>query len=35
MAEQLTEALIKRLVWQADQPDIVWDAVVSGLGVRL
>ena len=35
MAEQLTEALIKRLVWQPDQPDIVWDSEVSGLGVRL
>ena len=35
MAERLTEALIKRLVWQADQSDIVFDAEVPGFGVRL
>ena len=35
MAERLTEALIKRLVWQADQPDIVFDTEVPGFGVRL
>jgi integrase len=35
VAERLTEALIKRLVWQADQSDIVFDAEVPGFGVRL
>ena len=35
MAERLTEALIRRLVWQADQPDIVFDTEVPGFGVRL
>ena len=35
MAERLTEALIKRLVWQADQSDIVFDSDVPGFGVRL
>ena len=35
MAERLTEALIRRLVWQADEPDIVFDIEVPGFGVRL
>ena len=35
MAEKLTEALIRRLVWQPNEPNIVWDSEVSGLGVRL
>lgn len=35
MAERLTENLIRRLTWQPNEPDLVWDSEVLGLAVRL